>query len=38
VPDPLRAVIRGAGLVVEDIDTYRELLIDHEGVSFAQLN
>jgi rod shape-determining protein MreB and related proteins len=31
VPDPLRAVIRGAGIVVEDFDNYQEILIDHEG-------
>jgi rod shape-determining protein MreB len=29
VPDPLRAVIRGAGIIVEDLDSYHELLIDH---------
>ncbi len=31
VPDPLRAVIRGAGIVIENLDDYKELLIDHEG-------
>lgn len=31
VPDPLRAVIRGAGIVIEDLETHRELLLDHEG-------
>jgi rod shape-determining protein MreB len=31
VPDPLRAVIRGAGIVVEDLDNYQEILLDHEG-------
>lgn len=31
VPDPLRAVIRGAGIVVEDIEAYEEVLLDHEG-------
>lgn len=31
VPDPLRAVIRGAGIVIENIDDYQDLLIDHEG-------
>lgn len=31
VPDPLRAVIRGAGIVVEDIDSFSEILLDHEG-------
>jgi len=37
VPDPLRAVIRGAGMVAEDFDAYSDLLIDHAGLSFAQL-
>lgn len=31
VPDPLRAVIRGAGIVIEDVDAYSEILLDHEG-------
>lgn len=31
VPDPLRAVIRGAGIVIEDLDTYQEILLDHES-------
>lgn len=31
VPDPLRAVIRGAGIVIENLDDYQEILIDHEG-------
>lgn len=31
VPDPLRAVIRGAGIVIENLDLYKEVLIDHEG-------
>lgn len=30
VPDPLRAVIRGAGIVIENLDDYKEILIDHE--------
>jgi len=30
VPDPLRAVIRGAGIVIENIDEYKEILLDHE--------
>lgn len=30
VPDPLRAVIRGAGIVVEELDAYQEILLDHE--------
>lgn len=37
VPDPLRAVIRGAGIVVEDIDTYKDLLLDHEATLATQL-
>lgn len=35
VPDPLRAVIRGAGIVVENFDDYQEILIDHEGAIAA---
>ena len=31
VPDPLRAVVRGIGLVLENIDNYEELLIENEG-------
>lgn len=31
VPDPLRAVIRGAGAVIENLAEYEELLIDKEG-------
>ena len=31
VPDPLRAVIRGTGIVLENLDTYAEILIDNEG-------
>jgi rod shape-determining protein MreB len=31
VPDPLRAVIRGAGIVIENLEDYKEILIDHEG-------
>lgn len=31
VPDPLRAVIRGAGIVVENLEQYEEVLIDNEG-------
>ncbi len=37
VPDPLRAVIRGAGIVVESLDDYQEILIDHEGAIATQL-
>jgi len=31
VPDPLRTVIRGAGIVIENLDLYEEILIDNEG-------
>ena len=31
VPDPLRAVVRGAGIVIENIELYEEILIDKEG-------
>lgn len=31
VPDPLRAVVRGTGIVLEDLDTYEEILVDNEG-------
>lgn len=31
VPDPLRAVIRGAGIVIENLAQYEEILIDKEG-------
>lgn len=31
VPDPLRAVIRGAGIVIEDLEAYQDILLDHEG-------
>lgn len=31
VPDPLRAVVRGAGVVLENIDDYEELLIENEA-------
>lgn len=37
VPDPLRAVIRGAGIVIENFDAYQEILIDHEGTIATQL-
>lgn len=37
VPDPLRAVIRGAGIVVEDLEGYKELLLDHEATLATQL-
>jgi len=31
VPDPLRAVVRGTGIVFENLDSYEEILIDNEG-------
>ena len=31
VPDPLRAVVRGTGIVLEQLDDYEEILIDSEG-------
>ncbi|MCD5382059.1 MAG: rod shape-determining protein [Candidatus Pacebacteria bacterium] len=31
VPDPLRAVVRGTGIVLENLDAYEELLIENEG-------
>ncbi len=37
VPDPLRAVVRGAGLVLENLENYEELLIENEGELSPQL-
>ncbi|MEK7638779.1 MAG: rod shape-determining protein [Patescibacteria group bacterium] len=37
VPDPLRAVVRGAGIVVENLDAYAEILLDHEGTFTTQI-
>ena len=31
VPDPLRSVVRGIGIVLENLDAYEEILIDNEG-------
>lgn len=31
VPDPLRAVVRGTGIVLENLGEYEEILIDNEG-------
>ena len=31
VPDPLRAVVRGTGIVLENLDAHEEILIDNEG-------
>ena len=33
VPDPLRAVIRGAGIVIENLELYEDVFIDKEGNS-----
>lgn len=30
-PDPLRAVVRGTGIVLENLDLYEEILVDNEG-------
>lgn len=37
VPDPLRAVIRGIGAIIEDISLYEEILIEKEGELSATL-
>ncbi len=37
VPDPLRAVVRGAGIVIENLELYEEVLIDNEGELSQQL-
>lgn len=37
VPDPLRAVVRGTGIVLENLDKYEEILIDNEGELPPQL-
>jgi rod shape-determining protein MreB len=31
VPDPLRAVVRGCGIVIENLALYEDILIDKEG-------
>jgi rod shape-determining protein MreB len=31
VPDPLRAVVRGTGIVLENLEQYEEILINNEG-------
>ena len=36
VPDPLRAVMRGIGIVLENLENYEELLIENEGELFTQ--
>ncbi len=37
VPDPLRAVVRGIGTVLENLENYEELLIENEGELSPQL-
>ncbi|HMO78032.1 MAG TPA: rod shape-determining protein, partial [Candidatus Paceibacterota bacterium] len=37
VPDPLRAVIRGAGIVIENLELYEDVFIDNEGELSQQL-
>ena len=37
VPDPLRAVIRGIGIAIEDLDSYEEVFIENEGELSPQL-
>lgn len=37
VPDPLRAVVRGTGMVLENIDRYEDILIEGEGELTPQL-
>ncbi len=38
VPDPLRAVVRGTGIVLENLDRYEEILVDNEGELSPQLS
>jgi len=38
VPDPLRAVIRGAGIVIENLELYEDVFIDNEGELSPQLS
>lgn len=38
VPDPLRAVVRGTGIILEDLEYYEEVLIDNEGELSSQFN
>jgi rod shape-determining protein MreB len=37
VPDPLRAVMRGIGTILENMEAYEELLIENEGELSPQL-
>jgi len=36
VPDPLRAVVRGAGIVLEQLPDYQQVLLNHEGIFTSQ--
>lgn len=38
VPDPLRAVVRGTGIVLEQLKLYEEILVDNEGELSPQLS
>lgn len=38
VPDPLRAVVRGTGIILEDLEYYEDVLIDNEGELSAQIS
>lgn len=38
VPDPLRAVIRGAGIVIENLEMYEDVLVDNEGDLSSQFS
>lgn len=38
VPDPLQAVVRGTGIVLEQLDDYAEILIENEDELSPQLN
>jgi len=31
VPDPLTAVVRGTGIILENLDRYEDVLIDNEN-------
>lgn len=37
VPDPLRTVIRGAGIVIENVDAYTDILLDYESAFSTQI-
>ena len=38
VPDPLRAVVRGTGIVLENLEAYEEVLINNEGELASNLS